>query len=757
MKASNTANISSHRLRHLLMSMLGLASYQLYFSSVLSALLHANQLQVANAQLPAVIDLATLNSTALGVEIQGAQAFGFSGASVSGAGDVNGDGFDDVIIGADRASPQGRTYAGTSYLIFGRNAGWPATLDLAALSANEGVVIQGAQVVDASGQSVSAAGDINNDGIDDLIIGALWADPQGRTSAGSSYLIFGRTSGWPATMDLAALNATDGVVIEGAVGSNSGVSVSRAGDMNGDGLDDVIVGAYRDGPQGRGSAGSSYVIFGRDTTWPATLDLTVLGSQGVWVQGAVNNDRSGGSVSAVGDINGDGLDDAIIGVRYGDPQGRNNAGISYLVFGRDAGWPATLDLAVLSASEGVAIHGAQDSDVAGWSVSNAGDVNGDGFSDVIIGGFQVDPLGRSQAGSSYLIFGRTGWPATLDLAALSPSDGVVIQGGKQNDNSGRSVSSAGDVNGDGIDDFIIGAHRADPQGRNYGGISYVIFGSAPPSPAPTPVPSQSPTLAPTSLPTQSPSAVPTLAPALSPSAASASPSTSNPNPQTLASQSGVLGSSGSADGQGSLTSGDGNNEPTMAGESIRTGSDDDPGDSSSLGVALGVTAAVASTAALLVGFGLWRRKQRAQEQGAPAPAVYDDQGRSGSHRHRRSRGHTHTRADSKGRGNPASTTDRSHYERAPQQPPGASSGYGQLSVPKPGETGASAEYDLVNWPANKPPREQHDEMQSGVSKQPVPKAAVARPAYGRAPLRDTGQNPPDDYDTPGPQWGLGAR
>ena len=120
--------------------------------------------------------------------------FDRSGTSVSAAGDVNGDGIDDFIIGADGADPNGNIGAGESYVVFGSNAGFGASLELSALDGTNGFVINGIDRDDDSGVSVSAAGDVNGDGIDDIIIGAIRADPNGNNFAGESYVVFGSTT-----------------------------------------------------------------------------------------------------------------------------------------------------------------------------------------------------------------------------------------------------------------------------------------------------------------------------------------------------------------------------------------------------------------------------------------------------------------------------------------------------------------------------------------------------------------------------------
>jgi hypothetical protein len=417
-------------------------------------------------------NLSTLNGTN-GFKINGIAADDNSGFSVSSAGDINGDGIDDLIIGATGADPNGFSNSGQSYVVFGSRSGFSSSLNLSTLNGTNGFKINGLAAGDDSGRSVSSAGDINGDGTDDLIIGARLADPNGNYS-GQSYVVFGSRSGFNANLNLSTLNGTNGFKINGiAANDRSGFSVSSAGDINGDGIDDLIIGAYR---AGIGEAGQSYVVFGSRSGFNANLNLSTLtGTNGFQINGIAVVDFSGISVSSAGDINGDGIDDLIIGARLADPNS-TDSGQSYVVFGSRSGFSASLNLSTLNGTNGFAINGINASDRSGRTVSSAGDVNGDGIDDLIIGAYSASPNGIN-SGQSYVVFGsRSGFSASLNLSTLNGTNGFAINGINASDLSGWSVSSAGDINSDGIDDLIIGATSASPNG-NGSGQSYVVFGS----------------------------------------------------------------------------------------------------------------------------------------------------------------------------------------------------------------------------------------------------------------------------------------
>ena len=316
------------------------------------------------------------------------------GSSVSGAGDVNGDGYEDIIVGAPTNSAGGSS-AGRAYIFYG-GANFNSTPD---------VIITGSGTNNYLGVSVSSAGDVNGDGYDDVIVGI-----SGYSAAtGRAQIYYGGAS----------MNNTPDVILNGeAAGDNFGLSVSDAGDVNGDGFSDVIAGAYAN----ISSTGKAYIYFG-SSSMNNTADVT-LSEPGT-------NKSFGYSVSKAGDFNGDGYSDVIVGV----PGYSTNLGRAYIYLGG-----STMN----TIADGILAGFVAGTNYYGNSVSDAGDVNGDGYSDVIVGAYGMS----SFQGRAFVYYGG----ATVNITA-----DLTVTGEFTGDNFATTVSSAGDANGDGYDDILIGA------------------------------------------------------------------------------------------------------------------------------------------------------------------------------------------------------------------------------------------------------------------------------------------------------------
>ncbi|MCK5773019.1 MAG: FG-GAP repeat protein [Thermoplasmata archaeon] len=386
----------------------------------------------------------------------GEDAHDWSGNYVTGAGDVNGDGFDDILIGAT-GNDDGGTGVGQTYLILGKASGLVMDTDLS----NADASFYGENAEDGSGSPGSGVGDVNGDGYDDILIGAAGNDDGGNI-AGKTYLIFGKASGW--LMDTNLSNADASFIGENS-DDRSGASVSGVGDVNGDGFDDILIGARGNIEGGDPWAGQTYLILGKASGWATNTDLSNADASFI---GEDATDMSGVSVSGAGDVNGDGFDDIIIGARS-DEEGGDSAGQTYLILGKGSGWNMDTDLSNADAS----FIGEDAQDECGISVSGAGDVNGDGYDDILIGAY-FNNEGGDKAGQIYLILGKaSGWVMDIDL---SDADASFI-GENEDDWAGDSVSGAGDVNGDGYDDILIGVQRNNNGGPG-AGQTYLILGKA---------------------------------------------------------------------------------------------------------------------------------------------------------------------------------------------------------------------------------------------------------------------------------------
>jgi hypothetical protein len=488
------------------------------------------------AQAQANVPLSSLDGSN-GFRLTASVAGDGVGEYVWGLGDINGDGIDDMAIGAPGVAGS----AGAVYVVYGQAADFPALVDLAALDGSNGFRIDGLAGGDRLGSFVSRVGDLNGDGIQDLVISAPQSDPRGLDRAGTVYVLYVGSFG--AAVDLAALDGSNGFRVEGVAQFHQ-LRGSSAVDINGDGRDDLPLCAHRAnscyvvfGPTGSFGAafdlatldgsngfripytgpglnsfgwdlttgdfngdgvddlamgsersvfsGNAYVLFGRATTpanptpFAATIDLSLLdGTDGFrFTDEGQGNGLTGYSLANAGDLNGDGIDDLLAGAPLATADGLTRAGRAYVLFGSASGFPALISVADIDGSNGILINGTISDESLGWDVA-AGDLNGDGRSDLAIGAVSEQ---ASRPGGVYLFLGRDGgFPAVVDPNDPGILDGILglrLNGVANGDWVGNSLSMAADINHDGVADLIVGAPTLNGSGV---GQTYVFLGDGPP-------------------------------------------------------------------------------------------------------------------------------------------------------------------------------------------------------------------------------------------------------------------------------------
>jgi len=384
------------------------------------------------------------------VIVTGEGAGSWLGFSVGSAGDFNGDGYSDLLVG----SPGHGSDAGRVYLVYGsaqplRNV----------YAANADLIFDGELPGDLLGTAVSTAGDVNGDGYGDMLLGAGEADVNG-IRAGKAYLMLGRPS-WSGEYSVSVADVT----FEGVLnGENVGTSLSSMGDMNGDGFDEILLGGDQSATAGSG-VGRGYLFLGGPSLYGNIRIRTELAD--AIIVGTTGGDRLGISLAS-GDVNGDGMNDFMIGASGHDPGGRSAAGAVFIFFGRtNLGGQEIISIN----DADVVIEGEVAGDALGVCIAVIGDIDGDGAEDMLLGASGNDQ-GGFDAGRAYVIAGDAGMSGVMNVSAAQAS----FFGEDPLFRLGSALASAGDINGDGLADLLIGAYRHDDIQPLFG-RAYVFHGS----------------------------------------------------------------------------------------------------------------------------------------------------------------------------------------------------------------------------------------------------------------------------------------
>ena len=375
--------------------------------------------------------------TSAGGILEGSAAQHHLGHSAAAAGDVNGDGFDDLLLGA-YGDDTAHSYGGSAWRVHGPVVGTSDVQDL-------GVHLLGESAYDYAGTHVSSA-DVNGDGNPDLLVAGP-GDDDGGAGAGAVWVVLG-----PVTDDL-DLSAADAKLEGPATGAAAGAGISPAGDVNGDGIVDLWVGATGDDEGGTG-AGAVFLVLG-----PLDSDLS-LNLADAKLVGEAAQDGVGSAISGGGDLNADGYADVLLGAPgHDDPS--TNSGAAYVVLG------PTLGTVPLGTAD-VRMLGDSATDEAGSAVVWLGDANGDGHSDLAVGAPSDDDGGTS-AGAVHIVHG----PLSGTLSLLD-ADGKLL-GESAGDGAGSGVFFVGDLDGDGMDDLAVGAEGVDEAAADAGSL-YLFLG-----------------------------------------------------------------------------------------------------------------------------------------------------------------------------------------------------------------------------------------------------------------------------------------
>ncbi len=436
---------------------------------------------------PLIVQLGDIDETT-GMMVAG--DYPHSALQTAATGDFDGDGFVDLAVGAPfRPNMTEKVWISRAGAVFIRFGSLEQSCFAAAgeveIGGEEGLLIEGVEFRGALGMQLLGPGDINGDGVDDLVIAATGDGSVRDEAACRVYVIFGRADLGERGVDLRSLDGEDGfVMVSDQVGDEFGVCLTAGGDWDGDGRAEVLIGSPLRTVDGLREAGAVLVLLSsmyEKSGETVVLSEMVADGRVVEIGGVQEKGALGRSVAAGGDWNGDGVMDIALGAPELVVQGREAGGV-YVLFGRAAGETVNYEtnLRLLAGGRGLILGGEDFYDWTGYSVAGVGDVNGDGVDDLLVGVNQIaNP--EENGGKAFVVFGGA-WLEGRDsvlLDEMGKGEGFAMRGPSmplgRGDLMGYSVAAGGDFNGDGFADFVLGAYRADA-GGNDSGAAYLVFG-----------------------------------------------------------------------------------------------------------------------------------------------------------------------------------------------------------------------------------------------------------------------------------------